>query len=165
MIYVSRSAGNPWSHWIIGLKIKFYYQTLPFWWKLKQEKAVLFRKKMEVYLVTLDQYLPIHPVLDQIFRFYIFLKVPDRFKKKSLHVHWTFLSNDRSWTEAELYVLVLYDLIKSQYKSKRAHQGSLHLTPTCSAFIALMLMQSQSLVTVMMLGIDKWHQSEMGLKK
>ena len=41
----SSSAGNPGYHWIIGLKIKSYYQTLPFWWRLNEEKAVLFCKK------------------------------------------------------------------------------------------------------------------------
>ena len=45
VFYASCSAGNPGRHWIIGLKIKSYYQTLPFWWKLNQEKAVLFSKK------------------------------------------------------------------------------------------------------------------------
>ena len=42
VFYASCSAGNPGRHWIIGLKIKSYYQTLPLWWKLNQEKAVLF---------------------------------------------------------------------------------------------------------------------------
>ena len=45
MFYALGSAGNPGCHWIIGLKIKSYYVTLPFWWRLNQEKAVLFSKK------------------------------------------------------------------------------------------------------------------------
>ena len=44
MFQDSSSAGNPGMHWIIGPKIKSYYQTLPFWWRLSQEKAVLFCK-------------------------------------------------------------------------------------------------------------------------
>ena len=47
MSRVSSSAGNPGSHWIMGLKNKSYYQTLPFWWKLDQEKSVLFSKKFK----------------------------------------------------------------------------------------------------------------------
>ena len=47
MFYALGSAGNPGCHWIIGLKIKSYYVTLPFWWRLNQEKAVLFSKKLK----------------------------------------------------------------------------------------------------------------------
>ena len=47
MFRAHSSAGNPGCHWIIGLKIKSYYQTLPFWWKLNQEKALLFSKNWE----------------------------------------------------------------------------------------------------------------------
>ena len=43
------SAGNPGYHWIIGLKIKSYYVTLPFWWRLNQEKAVLFSKNRSLF--------------------------------------------------------------------------------------------------------------------
>ena len=60
--YVSSSARNPGCHWITGLKIKSYYQNLPFWWRWHQEKALLFSKKTEVYLVTLLQYLSVHPI-------------------------------------------------------------------------------------------------------
>ena len=44
MFQVASSAEKPWCHWIIGLKIKSYYQTLPFWWKLDKKKAVLYNK-------------------------------------------------------------------------------------------------------------------------
>ena len=52
MFRVLSSAGNPGYHWIIGLKIKSYYQTLPSWWKC--EKFSSFSNPV--------QYLPIHPV-------------------------------------------------------------------------------------------------------
>ena len=45
--YVSSSAGNLGSHWIMGLKIKSYYQILARWWKLDHEKAELFSKNWE----------------------------------------------------------------------------------------------------------------------
>ena len=53
--YASSSAGNPGSHWVIGLKIKSYYQTIPFWWKLNQEKAVLCSKKWK-FISKPDQF-------------------------------------------------------------------------------------------------------------
>ena len=39
LVNVPSSAGNPWSHWLIGPKIKSYYPTLPFWWNWNQEKG------------------------------------------------------------------------------------------------------------------------------
>ena len=47
--YVSRSARNPGCHWKMGLNIKSYYQTLLFYWKLNQEKAVLFSKSGSLF--------------------------------------------------------------------------------------------------------------------
>ena len=45
--YVSSSAGNPGCHWIMGLKIKSYYQICAFRCKLDQEKAKLLSKNWE----------------------------------------------------------------------------------------------------------------------
>ena len=49
MVYASSSVGNPGYHWIIGLKIKSYYQTLVLWSKLDQEKVVLFSKNGSLF--------------------------------------------------------------------------------------------------------------------
>ena len=49
MFYALGSAGNPWCHWIIGLKIKSYYVTLAFWWRLNQKKLCYVVKNKSLF--------------------------------------------------------------------------------------------------------------------
>ena len=57
--HVSSSARNPGCHWIMGLKIKSYYQILALYWKLEQEKAELFSKNSE-FISKPNQSLPVN---------------------------------------------------------------------------------------------------------
>ena len=47
--YVSSSVRNPGCLWLMGLKLKSYYQTCPYWLTSDLEKAVLFSKKWSLF--------------------------------------------------------------------------------------------------------------------
>ena len=56
MFHGPSSAGNPGYHLIIGIKIKSYYQTMTFWWKLNLEKAVVCSKNGSVFSNPVSMY-------------------------------------------------------------------------------------------------------------